>query len=250
VAYDVVLDCQGLVKSALVARRARLAPGGFTATFGNRSELCSWEWPVKHLLQRPIPMPDRIHAVARTRLLAARALGYDEPAFLDTPPVYPWHAGEPASPPQVLLAHGTTRPDNEWPRAHWVELARRLVGDGFGVVLPQASAAEEALALGIAAEVGTGVHVLPRQPLADLLDAMARCAGLVGVDSGVSHMGVALDLPLVQVFSQPRVWRAGPVGRAHQQAVGGDAAPGVDTVWAAWQRCWAQRPARAQAEPA
>jgi heptosyltransferase-1 len=247
VAYDAVLDCQGLVKSAWVARHARLAPGGFSATFGNRSELCAWEWPVRHLLQRPIPMPDRIHAVARTRLLAARALGYETPGFLDTAPVYPWAADEPATPPQVLLAHGTTRPDNEWPRAAWTELARRLVGDGFGVLLPQASAAEEALALGIATEVGAGTHVLPRLPLAELLDAMARCAGVVGVDSGVSHMGIALDLPLVQVFSQPRVWRAGPLGRAHQRAVGGDAAPGVDAVWEAWQDCWQHRPARAGA---
>jgi heptosyltransferase-1 len=246
VAYDAVLDCQGLVKSAWVARHARLAPGGFSATFGNRSELCAWEWPVRHLLQRPIPMPDRIHAVARTRLLAARALGYEAPGFLDSRPVYPWHVAEPAMPPQVLLAHGTTRPDNEWPRADWTELARRLVRQGFGVLLPQASAAEEALALGIAKDVGPGTHVLPRLPLGELLDAMARCAGVVGVDSGVSHMGIALDLPLVQVFSQPRVWRAGPLGRAHQQAVGGDAAPNVDAVWQAWQHCWDQRPVRVE----
>lgn len=245
-AYDAVIDCQGLVKSAWVARQARLAPGGFTASFGNRSELCGWEWPVRWMLQRPIPMPKRIHAVARTRLLAARALGYDARGVLDAPPVYPWQADGALEPPQVLLAHGTTRADNEWPQGHWCELARRLAGEGFEVVLPHASPAEEALAHSVATCAGSRGRVLPRMRLAELLDAMARCAGVVGVDSGVSHMGIALDLPLVQVFSQPRVWRAGPVGREHQRAVGGDAPPTIDEVWAAWQACWDARPAREQ----
>jgi heptosyltransferase-1 len=57
------------------------------------------------------------------------------------------------------------------------------------------------------------------------------------VDSGLSHLAVALDLPIVQIFSQPRVWRAGPVGHAHQCAVGGDHVPAVAEVWAAWQAC-------------
>lgn len=244
-AYDVVLDCQGLVKSAWVARQARLADGGFTAGFGNRSELCAWEWPVRWMLHRPIEMPARIHAVARTRLLAARALDYDTPGFLDTPPVYPWHAGTPTAPPRVLLAHGTTRADNEWPEQDWTELARRLAGSGFEVLLPQASPAEQQLAERIAAAVPDGVRALPRMGLAELLDTLSHCSGLVGVDSGVSHMGVALDLPVVQVFSQPRAWRAGPLGREHQRAVGGDAAPDLDTVWTAWQACWDRRPARA-----
>ena len=242
--YDAVIDCQGLVKSAWVARQARLAPGGFTATFGNRSELCGWEWPVRWMLQRPIPMPARIHAVARTRLLAARALGYETRAHLNDAPVYPWRARPLAEPPRVLIAHGTTRADNEWPQVSWCDLAQRLAGEGFDVLVPHASAAEEALARAIAARAGARGQVLPRMRLAELLDTMSQCAGVVGVDSGVSHMGIALDLPLVQIFSQPRVWRAGPVGRAHQRAVGGDAAPDAGEVWSAWQACWRARPAR------
>lgn len=242
--YDVVLDCQGLVKSALVARAARLARGGFRATFGNRSELCSWEWPVRYMVQRPVPMPGRVHAVARTRLLAARALGYDTPAFAEQPPVYPWKAREPAEPQRILLAHGTSRTDNEWPLERWSELASQLVDEGLAIVLPQASDHEREVAERIAAVVGAAATVLPRMPLAWLLDELAVCAGAIGVDSGVSHMAVALDLPVVEIFSQPRAWRAGPVGRAHQRSVGGDAAPDVATVWSAWRECWSAAPRR------
>jgi heptosyltransferase-1 len=74
--YDAVIDFQGLIKSALEARGARLKPGGFTATYGNASDACGYEWPVRLLLQRLLPMPQRIHAVARYRLLAGLALGF------------------------------------------------------------------------------------------------------------------------------------------------------------------------------
>ena len=242
-AYDAVIDCQGLVKSALVARQARLAPGGFSATFGNASELCGYEWPVRWLLQRPLPMPARVHAVARTRLLVAQALGYADSGVLDRPPTYPWQRGIPAEPAQVLLAHGTTRADNEWPAAHWIAIGRRLAAGGFEVLLPQASEAEARLATEVAKAIGPAAQLLPRMGLPALLERMEHASGLVGVDSGLAHMGVALDLPVVEIFSQPRAWRAGPVGRAHQQAVGGERAPTPDEVWAAWEACWDARPA-------
>jgi heptosyltransferase-1 len=238
-AYDAVIDFQGLVKSAVVARQARLAPGGFTATYGNRSELCGYEWPVRYLLQRKVPMPLRIHAVARARLLAAQALGYPVP---DDAPVYPWTLNATASPPQVLLAHGTTRADNEWPAADWIALGRALSAQGFEVLLPQSGAAEEEFARRVAADIGERARVLPRMGLPALLQVMRGCSGLVGVDSGVAHMGVALDLPAVEIFSQPRAWRAGPVGRPHQCSVGGDSAPSAADVIAAWNGCWEARP--------
>jgi heptosyltransferase-1 len=238
-AYDAVIDFQGLVKSAVVARRARLAPGGFTATYGNRSELCGYEWPVRLLLQRKVAMPLRIHAVARARMLAAKALGYAVP---EDAPVYPWTLDTPASPPRVMLAHGTTRAENEWPAADWIALGRVLAQQGFEVLLPQASAAEEDLAGRVAAGIGAGARVLPRMGLPALLAQMRGCSGLIGVDSGVAHMGVALDLPVVEIFSQPRAWRAGPVGRPHQRSVGGEGAPSAAEVIAAWNGCWEARP--------
>jgi heptosyltransferase-1 len=83
------------------------------------------------------------------------------------------------------------------------------------------------------------------------LDALARrmaaCSGVIGVDSGLSHLAVALDLCHVQIFSQPRVWRAGPVGCDYQVPVGGDAAPRVEEVWDAWRKVWAVRPVAGEA---
>jgi heptosyltransferase-1 len=236
-AYDVVIDFQGLIKSARVARGARLTPAGFSVTYGNRSELCAYEWPVRWMLDRTVPMDTRLHAVARTRQLAARALGYDDQQLLRQAPVYPFARLGPKSQPAVFFAHGTTRADNEWPTAHWLALGRLCVAAGFEVWVPHANEHELALAEQLQRDLGAAVRVLPRSSLADLLKVMATCRGVLGVDSGLSHLAVALDLPVVEIFSQARAWRAGPVGQAHQCAVGGDHVPDVAEVWAAWQRC-------------
>lgn len=245
-AYDAVIDCQGLIKSALVARQARLAPGGFTATFGNASAQCSYEWPVKWLLQRKVPMPRQVHAVQRTRLVAAGALGYGGAPFMAQPPRYPFAARSADQAHGVWLCHGTTRADNEWPLTAWAELGRRLIEAGEAVCIPQASDKEAAWAAELAERLGPGAQVLPRLALSALWPRMAQARGVVSVDSGLGHLAVALDLPVVQLFSQPRIGRAGPVGRAHQCAVGGDHVPSVDEAWQAWQRCRRARDTEAE----
>jgi heptosyltransferase-1 len=236
-AYDVVIDFQGLIKSARVARGARLTDTGFSVTYGNRSELCAYEWPVRWMLDRTVPMDTRLHAVARTRQLAARALGYDHQPMLRQAPVYPFARLRTSAHKAVFFAHGTTREDNEWPQSFWLAVGQRCIDDGFEVWIPQANDREQALALCLQHALGDAVRVLPRSGLAELLHVMASCQGVLGVDSGLSHLAVALDLPVVQIFSQPRAWRAGPVGQVHQCAVGGDKVPSVQEVWDAWARC-------------
>lgn len=241
--YDVVIDCQGLIKSAWVARQARLSQGGFSVTFGNGSELCSYEWPVRFMLNRTVAMPWQVHAVERTRRLVAAALAYPPETFLSQPASYPF--GPKASREQrvgVWLSHGTTRDDNRWPLSHWIGLGRRLLESGERLIVPQASASERAWAEGLAVELGDGVEVLPRLELGALWPLMAKARGVISVDSGLGHLAVGLDLPTVQLFSQDRIRRAGPVGRPHQKAVGGQRMPTVDEVWLAWAECLAAEP--------
>ena len=67
---------------------------------------------------------------------------------------------------------------------------------------------------------------------------MAHCAGVVGVDSGLSHIAVALDLPHVQIYNFDTAWRTGPQTtppiRARQLSVYAAPQPSVDSVWNAW----------------
>ena len=138
-----------------------------------------------------------------------------------------------------LYSDTQTRPT----RAMRAAMAEAECGDEQNFDDPTVNTLCERMAVALGA---SSVLIWPRLSLAQVLDQMAGSVGVIGVDSGLSHLAVALGLPHVQIFSQPRAWRAGPVDQAHQRAVGGDVAPQVQAVWDTWQAVMAQQMARAQ----
>ncbi len=231
-AYDVILDLQGLTKSALVAWLARKAKGGKRYALANRTDGSGYERPTRWVADVALPITPHIHAVERGRVLCAKALGYDVPTHLN------YGLGQAAvqRKPLVALVHGTSRADKEWPLSHWHDLGTRLKQQGFDVALPHGSEAERLRSVAMA-EMLPGAVVWPRLSLDQLTTEMAQCAGVIGVDSGLSHIAVALDLPHVQIYNFDTAWRTGPEGLMRQRCVIDCPTPSVDAVWDAWQAC-------------
>ncbi|GAB3767437.1 lipopolysaccharide heptosyltransferase I [Ramlibacter monticola] len=229
--YDAVIDLQGLTKSALVAHMARLAPGGRRYAMANRTEGSSYEAPTRWVADVAVPVDPQSHAVQRSRELCARALGY---AAQGTPRFGLGRAGGERD-DTVVLIHGTSRDDKCWPEPHWLALGARLLAQGHRIGLPHGSEAERERSERIAQALGPGAEVWPKLSLDALTARMARAAGAIGVDSGLSHIAVALDLPHVQIYNFDTSWRTGPLDAVRQRSVYGSPAPGVDAVWQAWQ---------------
>lgn len=261
-AYDAVIDLQGLSKSALVSWLARTSAQGQRYALANQTEGSAFEVPTRWVADVAITLPTHVHAVQRARLLCAKALGYglqaNSPAQFGLLPgpltAHSRAAGADLGldlaadfatdfalrKPVVALVHGASRADKQWPVASWVALGQRLNRCGFCVALMHGSAAEKAVSQAIAAQL-EHAWVWPFMALDTLVDAMACCAGVVGVDSGLSHIAVALGLPHVQIYQRDTAWRTGP---QHPQQCSVFAAPfaSVDAVWSAWQRCMALPP--------
>ena len=252
-AYDAVIDLQGLSKSALVSWLAQTRIGGLRYGMANQTEGSGFEAPTRWLADVAIALEPHVHAVQRARLVCAQALGYalqGEPVFGLLPGklatvqpraigthkllANPGAASNPFAPhrPVVALVHGTSREDKQWPLAHWVELGQRLNRSGFCVALAHGSAAEKALSEQIAAEL-QDAWVWPMMALDALTDTLAQCAGVIGVDSGLSHIAVALGLPHVQLYNFDTAWRTG-VHNARQVCVYASPTPAVEQVWQAW----------------
>jgi heptosyltransferase-1 len=233
--YDAVLELQGLTKAALIAR---MAPG---RSFGlaNRTEGSSYEPTVRWLLDETITIEPHVHALDRSRKLAAKALNY----IARGAPAFGLRGRLPLEAQRtVVLVHGTSRDDKLWPEANWVAFGERLIAQGFRIVLPHAGAAELARAQRIAAALVDGdkmaAEVWPAMTLDALTDRMGATHGVVGVDSGLSHIAVALGVPHVQIYNFPTSWRTGPQaghGHLHQTSVEGSPTPSLDAVWSAWQ---------------
>ncbi len=105
----------------------------------------------------------------------------------------------------------------------------------LALALPHGSDAERERSERIAAALGGRAESWPRLSLDALTDRMGRCAGAIGVDSGLSHIAVALDLPHVQIYTFDTAWRTGPLGAPHQRSVHASPTPGVEAVWRAWE---------------
>lgn len=190
--YDAVIDTQGLLKSALIARIAR----GRRYGLGFRAS----REPLFAFYHRTFDVPRTLHAVERNRSLAARALGY----ALDTPPDYGIRAVESESRWRAVgryavLLHATSARAKLWPEARWIELGERLRAQGLVSVLPWGSAEERARSERLAAAIGQAV-VPPRLALEEAapLLAGARCA--IGVDTGLTHLAGALGVATVGIY--------------------------------------------------
>jgi heptosyltransferase-1 len=227
--YDAVIDLQGLTKSALVARMARLAPGGRRYAMGNRSEGSSYEPATRWLADVAVPVEPKSHAVQRGRDVCAAALGY-QPAGAPRYGLAPVTTHDNT----VLLLHGTSRADKCWPEERWLALGQRLLAQGRWLGLPHGSDEERERSERLAAALGPRAQVWPRLSLDALADRMARCAGAIGVDSGLSHLAVALDLPHVQIYNFDTAWRTGPIRSERQRSVVDTGVPSVAAVWQAW----------------
>ncbi|MDP1937386.1 MAG: lipopolysaccharide heptosyltransferase I [Hylemonella sp.] len=243
-AYDAVLDLQGLSKSALVAWLTRLTPQGRRYAMANQTEGSGYEAPTRWVADVAVTLPTHIHALTRSRELSARVLAYQLPDSISfglqakvvpLPDAIKGVASEATTAPRVVaLVHGTSRADKLWPVANWIELALALHAQGLAVALPHGSDEEARRATEIAAALPNAV-VWPRLALDELVDRLGACVGVIGVDSGLSHIAVALDRPHVQLYNFDTAWRTGPVNRPRQRSVFAQPAPSVDAVWQAWR---------------
>jgi len=205
--YDLVVDLQGLVKSALPARLAGPV-GGYDAASAR-------EPAATRLYARRFAVPRAMHAVERTRLLLAAAADYPLPAgpgrfgiAADGPP-------DPAlglPPRYAMVMHAASWVTKLWPEEHWRALLPVVAGEGRGVVLPWGNAAEKARAERLADGVA-GAVVLPRVLAgADLARVVAGADFAVGLDSGLMHLAAALGVPGIWLYGPTDPGLTGPYG--------------------------------------
>jgi len=222
--YDEIIDTQGLVRSAAMARLAHGRRHGYDRA-SIREPLASAFYDVGYRVSRDL------HAVERNRILTGRVLGYQPqgaPDFgLDRSRL------RREGPRYAVLLHATARPEKEWPEANWVALGTALAGEGYDLVLPWGSLAEKARADRMAASLPRA-RVPERQPLDSVARLMASAELVVGVDTGLMHLAAALSVPLVAIFTGSKPHLTGPVGSGPMAVLGAHgASPTLDEVRAA-----------------
>lgn len=211
--YDLILDLQGLVKSALWARQARGPVAGYDRGSA-REPLAAWFY------QRTATVSRSLHAVDRCRRLAAAHLGYGLP---ESPPDFGLRAapqqGWQAPARYAVLIPNASRVEKLWPEAAWVTVGKRLQDRGWKPVVLWGSPAEQTLAERIAA--GCDGDVPPFLKVGQMATVLAGAQTIVGLDTGFTHLGAAFGRPTIGIYCDHEPGLAGVTGPGAVFSVGG-----------------------------
>ena len=199
--FDLAVDAQGLFKSALCAWWSGAA---------RRVSLIGREGSRWLMTERLMPKPDPLKPIGTEYRALARHLGAQSPYRMDlavgdapraAAAITLAAAGVKA--PYAVLCPYTTRPQKHWFDERWAVLAQRLAAAGVTPVLV-GGPSDAAQAPAIADHAPGLVNLVGRLKLDDTVAVIAGSALLIGVDTGLTHMGSALNVPTVAMFGSTR----------------------------------------------
>ncbi|HWG47939.1 MAG TPA: glycosyltransferase family 9 protein [Gemmataceae bacterium] len=220
--FDLVIDLQGLFRTALMATAtgAQRRVGLSTAREG-----ATWSYT------DVIPVADfnALHAVDRCWLIAEAFGAGDVPRQFHIPisdKAHVW-AGERTKGcprPWLMLGPGSRWVTKRWLPEHFAALASRVQSDFGGTVFFVGGGDETPLATAIQERLHGPSHILTgRTTLPQLAALLSRADVMLANDTGPLHLAAALGRPVVAPYTCTKVRRNGPYG-AERGAV-------ESTVW-------------------
>lgn len=223
--FDAVLDLQGLIKSATLARLAGSPVYGMDVRHLRES--------VSRFLLRPVAFHDaERHVVQQYRRVAAAPFEHQAACASEAMPYSPpqarfdedmQHQGRDALTEWglagkrfVWLHTGGGWETKQLPEAAWVSLASELHAEGRVPVLGWGNERERTAAGRIAKAVPGTLLPERRLDIDALCGVLREAAAVVGPDTGVVHLAAALGTPTVSFWGPSASWRSGPLGPDHR----------------------------------
>lgn len=220
--YDIVIDTQANLKSALVTTLARGVKHGL-----DRSSVR--EYPAHWAYKFRYSIPAKQLAINRWRGLFAQVLDYPQPQsapdFGLSGICWPTPERRPER-PYIMAVPNASWENKYWQDSQWRDLIRIAGIAGFQVLLTCGSAAEFDRSASIA-RGQDNARALPRTSLAEVAALLKESAGAVCMDTGLAHLSAALDVPTVTLYgpTDPRLIGATGSRSVHMAAAGYDCIP-------------------------
>jgi heptosyltransferase-1 len=212
--YDVVVDMQGTMRSAVIGRFARAR------------EFAGYEDPREAAAARLYRSTRRrmgTHVVDQGAALLGAACGVSlKPAAVRLPHAVwadEWAAELVSDRKVCVLAASAGWGAKQWPAERYGALAKQLHAMGF-VPLVNAPRKDDAVAASVV-EASEGAAEMVVCNVAGLIALMRRASLLVGGDSGPTHLAAALGVPLVALYGPTDPARNGPWGSGPMRVMRG-----------------------------
>lgn len=221
-AYDIVLETQGLLKSALVCALAKKSDTTIIAGLGNATEYSGYEPMARLFYTQSVHVPVRCHAVDRSRQVMCSAFDWpllnrkDEPplfyppTFMQKLPVLSIEGlqkGVDGSlSPYIACFHSTARAAKRWPNERWVELGKELSCSGYTLVFPWGHETEMNISTLIACQI-PGAIVPKAFSINEIYSLVAHASLTIGVDTGLTHLSAAFGKPTIEIYCDSPRWK-------------------------------------------
>ncbi len=209
--YDLVIDAQGLIKSAVTARLIGKHIAGFDAD-SIREKAASWFYDIK------VACAYDANTIDRNALILSSPLGIDitteqilgKKPFLffnnEDPQLYDFLSKDRNN---IVLVIGSTWDSRNYPAAKFVKIAEALQQNCLVI---WGSEQEKNTAEWMAAQSKL-IKVMPKLDLNSLKALIAKADLLIGNDTGPTHMAWGLNRPSITIFGPT------PVSRVYQTAI-------------------------------
>jgi heptosyltransferase I len=208
VGYDVAVDLQGAIRSAVLARcsGARIVYGA-----AEPRESPASLWYTRRAIARGVHVVEQnlsvAEAVAEQKLLLPRA---EFPQDLDAEQRIERRLAEEGIGTFAILNPGAGWGAKRWPAERYGYVTRALAKDGVRAVLNYGPG-EETLAREAEAASG-GTAKAMKCSITELIALTRRARLFVGGDTGPMHLAAALSVPVVAIFGPTDPARNGPYG--------------------------------------
>ena len=214
VSYDIIIETQGLLKSALVCALAKKGPNAVIAGLANATDHSGYEPLARIFYSQSVQVPAQCHAVDRSRWVMCSAI--DSPLITrdEKPQFFPIEFTKTISKalvaglhsPYVLFFHSTAREAKRWSHENWATLGGELSSRGFQVILPWGSPSEKAISEFLAAQI-PGSLVPPAFSIEQAFSVINDAALTVGVDTGLTHLAAVFNKPTVEIYCDSPRWK-------------------------------------------
>lgn len=203
--YDLIIDAQGLLKSAIFSRIARGKTIGFDAKSSRESAVSS-------CYHQKVFIPRSLHAVTRLRQLFARALQYPEP---NTKPEFGIRDsllkfGLNSHEKHVFFLHGTTWDSKRYPAAYWKQLAEYFHSKNIKIKMTYGNEFEKQFVLDFQKEIP--IEIIKKNSLKEIAEIFLSAQVVVGVDTGLAHLSAALGTPTAVLYGSTHSQLTGVLG--------------------------------------
>jgi len=215
-AFDLVVDLQGLLRSAVLGRATG---AGVRVGFAAAREGAPWFYT-----DRVTEAPGVTHAVERylaiARFLGGEGKGDDfgivsSPATRERVARFLNESGVKGDAPFAVF-HATARWQNKrWPQKRFAALARALTARGRPVVFIGSASEREELARWMSEVAPPAINAAGRFTLPETAALLRRAAFCVCNDSGPMHLAAAVGTRVIALFGPTDPRKVGPYGPGH-----------------------------------